>query len=193
MAEGNGLIASKAYGPFTSNWQEVSWTWKATKDVVADVQFTAFLSAGAMYFDDFYVVDVTDSVETQANSSAITKLDSRVTKTENDITSQGSQVTQLKNDLATTNTNVSKKADAAALTALTNRVTQNEKEIETQSSQTTSLKNSLNTVQAMGSNPWFDGSLETYSENQQISGSRAVVVSSQKRSGTKSLRVSRRR
>lgn len=191
VAEGNGLIASKAYGPFTSNWQEVSWTWKATKDVVADVQFTAFLSAGAMYFDDFYVVDVTDAVETQANSSAITKLDSRVTKTENDITSQGSQVTQLKNDLATTNTNVSKKADAAALTALTNRVTQNEKEIETQSSQTTSLKNSLSTVQAMGSNPWFDGSLETYSENQQISGSRAVVVSSQKRSGTKSLRVSR--
>lgn len=191
VAEGNGLIASKAYGPFTSNWQEVSWTWKATKNVVADVQFTAFLSAGAMYFDDFYVVDVTDSVETQANSSAITKLDSRVTKTENDITSQGSQVTQLKNDLATTNTNVSKKADAAALTALTNRVTQNEKEIETQSSQTTSLKNSLSTVQAMGSNPWFDGSLETYSENQQISGSRAVVVSSQKRSGTKSLRVSR--
>lgn len=191
VAEGNGLIASKAYGPFTSNWQEVSWTWKATKDVVADVQFTAFLSAGAMYFDDFYVVDVTDSVETQANSSAITKLDSRVTKTENDITSQGSQVTQLKNDLATTNTNVSKKADAAALTALTNRVTQNEKEIETQSSQTTSLKNSLSTVQAMGSNPWFDGSLETYSENQQISGSRAVVVSSQRRSGTKSLRVSR--
>lgn len=191
VAEGNGLIASKAYGPFTSNWQEVSWTWKATKDVVADVQFTAFLSAGAMYFDDFYVVDVTDSIETQANSSAITKLDSRVTKTENDITSQGSQVTQLKNDLATTNTNVSKKADATALTALTNRVTQNEKEIETQSSQTTSLKNSLSTVQAMGSNPWFDGSLETYSENQQISGSRAVVVSSQKRSGTKSLRVSR--
>jgi predicted phage tail protein len=191
VADGNGLIASKAYGPFTSNWQEVSWTWKATKDVIADVQFTAFLSAGAMYFDDFYVVDVTDSVETQANSSAITKLDSRVTKTENDITSQGSQVTQLKNDLATTNTNVSKKADAAALTALTNRVTQNEKEIETQSSQTTSLKNSLSTVQAMGSNPWFDGSLETYSENQQISGSRAVVVSSQKRSGTKSLRVSR--
>ncbi|MGL0793537.1 phage tail tip fiber protein [Klebsiella pneumoniae] len=191
VADGTGLIASKAYGPFTSNWQEVSWTWKATKDVIADVQFTAFLSAGAMYFDDFYVVDVTDSVETQANSSAITKLDSRVTKTENDITSQSSQVTQLKNDLATTNTNVSKKADAAALTALTNRVTQNEKEIETQSSQTTSLKNSLSTVQAMGSNPWFDGSLETYSENQQISGSRAVVVSSQKRSGTKSLRVSR--
>ena len=191
VADGTGLIASKAYGPFTSNWQEVSWTWKATKDVLADVQFTAFLSAGAMYFDDFYVVDVTDAVETQANSSAITKLDSRVTKTENDITSQGSQVTQLKNDLATTNTNVSMKADAAALTALTNRVTQNEKEIETQSSQTTSLKNSLSTVQAMGSNPWFDGSLETYSENQQISGSRAVVVSSQKRSGTKSLRVSR--
>ncbi|HCS6514176.1 phage tail tip fiber protein [Escherichia coli] len=191
VADGTGLIASKVYGPFTSNWQEVSWAWKATKDVLADVQFTAFLSAGAMYFDDFYVVDVTDSVETQANSSAITKLDSRVTKTENDITSQGSQVTQLKNDLATTNTNVSKKADAAALTALTNRVTQNEKEIGTQSSQTTSLKNSLSTVQAMGSNPWFDGSLETYSENQQISGSRAVVVSSQKRSGTKSLRVSR--
>ncbi|MDV5570660.1 interleukin-like EMT inducer domain-containing protein [Klebsiella pneumoniae] len=130
VADGTGLIASKAYGPFTSNWQEVSWTWKATKDVLADVQFTAFLSAGAMYFDDFYVVDVTDSVETQANSSAITKLDSRVTKTENDITSQGSQVTQLKNDLATTNTNVSKKADAAALTGLTNRVTQNEKKLK---------------------------------------------------------------
>lgn len=96
MAEGNGLIASKAYGPFTSNWQEVSSTWKATKDVVADVQFTAFLSAGAMYFDDFYVVDVTDSVETQANSSAITKLDSRVTKTENDITSRAAVLRNLR-------------------------------------------------------------------------------------------------
>ncbi|WP_193725410.1 hypothetical protein [Klebsiella pneumoniae] len=38
------------------------------KDVLADVQFTA--CQPARYFDDFYVVDVTDSVETQANSRA---------------------------------------------------------------------------------------------------------------------------
>lgn len=191
IANETGLISDRQFGPFTSNWQEVTWIWTATKDATADVQFSTHLSSGAMYFDDFYVVDVTDSVATEANSSAITSLESRVTKNENDISSESNQLSQLKNELSITNDNVSKKADAAALTALTNRVTQTEKNLESQSSQTTTLKNSLSTLQAMGSNPWFDGTLETYAENQQISGSRAVVVSTHKRSGSKSLRVSR--
>lgn len=172
-------------------WTYISGDYKPTADVELIVSLRTSLSAGYLYVDDAFCIDVSDEVANTLNASAISSLTTRVTSAEGTLTSQGNSITKLQNDLSTTNSNISKKADAAALTALTNRVTQNEKDIETQSSQTTSLKNSLSTVQAMGSNPWFDGSLETYSDNQQIGGSRAVVVSSQKRSGTKSLRVSR--
>lgn len=172
-------------------WTYISGDYKPTADVELIVSLRTSLSAGYLYVDDAFCIDVSDEVANTLNASAISSLTTRVTSAEGTLTSQGNSITKLQNDLSTTNSNISKKADAAALTALTNRVTQNEKDIETQSSQTTSLKNSLSTFQAMGSNPWFDGSLETYSDNQQIGGSRAVVVSSQKRSGTKSLRVSR--
>jgi hypothetical protein len=37
------------------------------KDTVAATQIT-YLSAGAMYFDDFYVIDITDRVDLDATS-----------------------------------------------------------------------------------------------------------------------------
>uniref|UniRef100_UPI0021C3E302 hypothetical protein n=1 Tax=Klebsiella pneumoniae TaxID=573 RepID=UPI0021C3E302 len=50
-----------------------------------------------------------------ANASAITQLTTRVTTAESKITSQGSAVTQLTNDLSALTGIVSQKADAAAL------------------------------------------------------------------------------
>ncbi|SXL22630.1 phage tail tip fiber protein [Klebsiella pneumoniae] len=186
----------------SATWQRVTWRFKITQGIVDRGFFRPFLQINqsspfgtVWYVTDWHLRNVTDSSKVQdsldATAKAVDSLTSTVNQLGENISSIGTRTTNLENNLRATNANVAQKADANALTALTNRVTQNEKEIETQSSQTTSLKNSLNTVQAMGSNPWFDGSLETYSENQQISGSRAVVVSSQKRSGTKSLRVSR--
>ncbi|PZA70369.1 hypothetical protein C3J87_09895, partial [Klebsiella pneumoniae subsp. pneumoniae] len=152
IADSSGLIGSSGYGPFTSDWQEVKFTWKAPKDVRAVVQFTAYLGAGAMYFDDFYVVDITDRVDIDAAANAISSLTTRVTSAEGSITSQGSSITKLTNDLATTNGNVNKKADAAALQTLQNTVTQQGKEVASQGTALTSLENSLNSLSVGGAN-----------------------------------------
>ncbi|KMK01351.1 hypothetical protein ABW06_26075, partial [Pluralibacter gergoviae] len=103
IAGARGLVESRQYGPFTQAWQEISFEWKATRDDALDVQVTAYLSAGAMYFDDFYVLDVTDEKNIQANAGAISSLQSSVTKLGNDITSQSSAVTSLSNSLDTIN------------------------------------------------------------------------------------------
>lgn len=103
IADARGLVESRQYGPFTQAWQEISFEWKATRDDALDVQVTAYLSAGAMYFDDFYVLDVTDEKNIQANAGAISSLQSSVTKLGNDITSQSSAVTSLSNSLDTIN------------------------------------------------------------------------------------------
>lgn len=103
IADARGLVEFRQYGPFTQAWQEISFEWKATRDDALDVQVTAYLSAGAMYFDDFYVLDVTDEKNIQANAGAISSLQSSVTKLGNDITSQSSAVTSLSNSLDTIN------------------------------------------------------------------------------------------
>lgn len=129
--------------PTGSSWVELSGTWKATVDGMVDVAIYSSLKSGFQYFDDFYFVDVTDGVNITANAGAISSLTTRVTTAEGKITSQGSSITKLTNDLATTNGNVNKKADATALTALTNRVTSAEGKLESQSSSVTSLNNSI--------------------------------------------------
>ena len=107
------------------------------------------LKSGAQYFDDFYFVDVTDEVNIAANAGAISSLTTRVTSAEGKLTSQGSSITELTNDLTTTTiNNVNHKADAAALAALTNRVTSAEGKLESQSSSVTSLNNSIAATQS---------------------------------------------
>ncbi|WP_404881370.1 hypothetical protein, partial [Klebsiella pneumoniae] len=69
--------------------------WTATKDTTATFQLTAWLSAGAMYFDDVYVVDITNDTQIKANAEAITTLNTKVTQQGNDITSQGNAMTSL--------------------------------------------------------------------------------------------------
>lgn len=143
IADSTGLLIGSNYGPFTSTWQHVSMDWTATKDTTAAFQLTTWLSAGAMYFDDVYVVDITNDTQIQANADAITTLNTKVTQQGNDITSQGNAMT--------------------------------------------SLTNSLNTLRYANSNPWFDGSLESYANNQQLSGANCFVTESYKLAGNRSL------
>ncbi|STU64800.1 gp24 [Klebsiella michiganensis] len=134
--------------PTSSSWIELTGTWKATVDGMVDVAIYSSLKSGAQYFDDFYFVDVTDEVNIAANAGAISSLTTRVTSAEGKLTSQGSSITELTNDLTTTINNVNNKADAAALAALTNRVTSAEGKLESQSSSVTSLNNSIAATQS---------------------------------------------
>ncbi|SSG19089.1 putative phage tail protein [Klebsiella quasipneumoniae] len=190
IADSTGLLASSVYGPFTSNWQEISFTWRPGKDVTAATQITAYLSAGAMYFDDFYVIDITDRVDLDATVSAVSGLTTRVSNAEGNISSQSDSITTLNNGLSTLNKTVSTKADATALSSLQNTVTQQGKDISSASGSITSLQSSLNTLKVQ-SNPWIDGTFETYDNNQQLGGSTAIVTTDFKNSGSKCLKVTR--
>ena len=139
VADSTGLLVGSNYGPFSSGWQLVTFDWKATKTTTASFQLTTFLSAGAMYFDDFHVLDVTDEKD-------IAQMNTRVTAAEGAITTQAQQLTKLSGDLAVTNAAVSQKAEQSAVTGLTTRMTSAEGKLDSQSQQLTSLQNSLTTM-----------------------------------------------
>ncbi|WP_242024248.1 phage tail tip fiber protein [Klebsiella pneumoniae] len=147
ISDSTGLLIDTNYGPFTADWQHVFMDWTATKTTTALFQLTTALSAGAMYFDDVYVVDITNDTRIQANADAITSLNTKVTQQGNDITSQGSAITQ--------------------------------------------LNNSLKTVQYSNSNPWVDGSFESYADGQTIGGANGSVTTEFFFSGEKSLKCRR--
>ncbi|BAS36072.1 phage tail fiber protein [Klebsiella pneumoniae] len=146
VADSTGLLVGSNYGPFSSGWQLVTFDWKATKTTTASFQLTTFLSAGAMYFDDFHVLDVTDEKDIAANAGAISQMNTRVTAAEGAITTQAQQLTKLSGDLAVTNAAVSKKAEQSAVTGLTTRMTSAEGKLDSQSQQLTSLQNRLTTM-----------------------------------------------
>ncbi|HBQ3007773.1 hypothetical protein DMS64_05750 [Klebsiella variicola] len=146
VADSTGLLVGSNYGPFSSGWQLVTFDWKATKTTMASFQLTTFLSAGAMYFDDFHVLDVTDEKDIAANAGAISQMNTRVTAAEGAITTQAQQLTKLSGDLAVTNAAVSKKAEQSAVTGLTTRMTSAEGKLDSQSQQLSSLQNSLTTM-----------------------------------------------
>ncbi|ENJ4486987.1 DUF1983 domain-containing protein [Klebsiella pneumoniae] len=146
VADSTGLLVGSNYGPFSSGWQLVTFDWKATKTTTASFQLTTSLSAGAMYFDDFHVLDVTDEKDIAANAGAISQMNTRVTAAEGAITTQAQQLTKLSGDLAVTNAAVSKKAEQSAVTGLTTRMTSAEGKLDSQSQQLTSLQNSLTTM-----------------------------------------------
>lgn len=146
VADSTGLLVGSNYGPFSSGWQLVTFDWKATKTTTASFQLTTFLSAGAMYFDDFHVLDVTDEKDIAANAGAISQMNTRVTAAEGAITTQAQQLTKLSGDLAVTNAAVSQKAEQSAVTGLTTRMTSAEGKLDSQSQQLSSLQNSLTTM-----------------------------------------------
>ncbi|HBV4573631.1 TPA: DUF1983 domain-containing protein [Klebsiella pneumoniae] len=135
-------------GTIGSDWTLISGRWKATETAKLPVTLSNGLTAGSRCFDDFYVIDVTDSVKIDANASALSSLQNTVTQQGKDIASQSTSITDLKNNLDTTNANVAKKADAAALQTLQNTVTQQGKDIASASSSITSLQKNLSTTNA---------------------------------------------
>ncbi|MDZ1465140.1 phage tail protein [Klebsiella quasipneumoniae] len=135
--------------PFTGvsgEWTKFSRRWKATETASLPVTLSNYLTAGNRYFDDFYVIDVTDSVNIDANASALSSLQNTVTQQGKDISSQSTSITSLNNSLKTTNDNVAKKADSSTVQTLQNTVTQQGKDISTATSDISSLKSGLATT-----------------------------------------------
>ena len=87
-----------------------------------------------------------------ANATAINTTNTEVSRVNGVVVSQGTALTKLTGDLATTNGTLATKADGAALTALTNRVTSAEGVNTTQSSNITTLTNNLATTEGKVSN-----------------------------------------
>ncbi|SBW73063.1 Gp21 [Klebsiella pneumoniae] len=125
-----------------------------------------------------------------AASNAVASLTSRVTSAEGTVSSHTGSITNLSNSLNSLNNTVSGKADASALQSLQNTVTQQGKDLSSASDSVTDLKSSLNTLKVQ-SNPWIDGTFETYDNNQQLGGSTAIVTTDFKSSGSKCLKVTR--
>lgn len=176
--------------PTGSTWKEISGTWKATVSGSVDVSINSSLKSGNQYFDDFYFIDITDIVNINATSNAVASLTSRVTSAEGTVSSHTGSITNLSNSLNSLNNTVSGKADASALQSLQNTVTQQGKDLSSASDSVTDLKSSLNTLKVQ-SNPWIDGTFETYDNNQQLGGSTAIVTTDFKSSGNKCLKVTR--
>ncbi|MGA1972907.1 phage tail tip fiber protein [Klebsiella pneumoniae] len=176
--------------PTDSTWKEIAGKWKATVTGKVDVSINSSLSSGTQYFDDFYFIDITDIVNIDAASNAVASLTSRVTSAEGTVSSHTGSITNLSNSLNSLNNTVSGKADASALQSLQNTVTQQGKDLSSASGCVTELKSSLNTLKVQ-SNPWIDGTFETYDNNQQLGGSTAVVTTDFSYSGSKCLKVTR--
>ncbi|ENL6659421.1 DUF1983 domain-containing protein [Klebsiella pneumoniae] len=176
--------------PTDSTWKEISGTWKATVSDRVGISINSSLKSGNQYFDDFYFIDITDIVNIDAASNAVASLTSRVTSAEGTVSSHTGSITNLSNSLNSLNNTVSDKADASALQSLQNTVTQQGKDLSSASGSVTDLKSSLNTLKVQ-SNPWIDGTFETYDNNQQLGGSTAIVTTDFKSSGSKCLKVTR--
>ncbi|MBO1280977.1 TipJ family phage tail tip protein [Acinetobacter nosocomialis] len=78
-----------------------------------------------------------------ANASAISNLDTKVTQQGNSITSNSNAITSINNSISSINGSLSSKADASALNALSNRVNTAEGNITSQSSSLTTLTNQI--------------------------------------------------
>ena len=138
--------------PTSSVWQEISGTWKATKTAVLDVSLMVLLATGEQYFDDFYLVDVTDETNIAVSATAISNLTNRASSAEGKLESQSQSITKLQNGLATADQNIAKKADASAVASLGNRVTEAEEKLTSQSNSITQLEASLDSARDTGEN-----------------------------------------
>ncbi|MDK8014030.1 hypothetical protein QP669_25915, partial [Escherichia coli] len=72
-------------------------------DMTVEAAIWSSLSAGEIYFDDFYIVDITDEKTITAHAGAISNLTNRVTSAEGKLESQSSSITSLQNSLMNSN------------------------------------------------------------------------------------------
>ena len=133
--------------PTNSTFKEYSGTYTPTADVLVTLGLCSSINAGHQYWDDAYIVDITGEVKADANAAATTALTTRVSNAEGAITSQGSSITQLRNDLTATNAEVAKKASSTALATLESTVTQQGQSITSQGQSITQLRNDLTSTQ----------------------------------------------
>ncbi|MGR7445193.1 TipJ family phage tail tip protein [Klebsiella aerogenes] len=95
----NSIIREAIFDPATlptsSTWQDVNAEYTAGKDGQMLFSVMTALSAGEVYFDDVYVIDVTDRVAIDATAGAVSNLQSTVTQQGKDIASNASAITSV--------------------------------------------------------------------------------------------------
>lgn len=89
-----------------STWKELKFEWKATLTGAVSVSVNSSLSDGNQYFDDMYFMDITDTINAEAAASAVSQLDTRVTKTEEGITAVSKRVDQLSSSVNDAQANI---------------------------------------------------------------------------------------
>ncbi|HIE8486627.1 TPA: phage tail tip fiber protein [Klebsiella variicola subsp. variicola] len=124
-----------------TNWTLLTKDYVPSSDMTMAFSINWNLSAGEVYFDDVFFLDVTDEINNAANATAITNLTTRVTSAEGKITSQGTAITQLTSDLSTANGKIT--ANANAITSLQSTVTQQGNTLTTQGQAITKLNSDL--------------------------------------------------
>ena len=99
---------------------------------------------------DYIIVEDYDAMALgNANATATTALTARVTSAEGTLTSNSTAITQLQNNLATTNNTVANKADASVVSALDSKVTTMGSNVTSNSSAITQLQNNLTATNAV--------------------------------------------
>lgn len=133
----------------TSDWQTITWDTSFSPSTGADGQAFGIYchpSNAEIWIDSFQVFDITDAVNNDATASALSDLSTKVTKQGDTVSSQGTSITKLQNDLTSTKTDVSKKADSTALQTLQNTVSDQGKTLTSQGNAITALTGTVDTV-----------------------------------------------
>ncbi|HCI4589113.1 TPA: DUF1983 domain-containing protein [Klebsiella quasipneumoniae subsp. quasipneumoniae] len=151
---GTGPLSELLYNATNvgTNWTLFTKDFTASSDMTVYYSVNWILTAGEIYFDDVFFIDVTEEIRNNANASAITGLTTRVTAAEGAISANSQSITQLKGDVSTINGTLSQKADASAVTALQTRVTTAEGQIASQGTAITNLNNGLEAFRRTGEN-----------------------------------------
>lgn len=133
----------------TTAWQTKTITLKIPNDfpgqwVYLRMACGGWTPAAARFYFRNFMLSASNGIAGMASAQAVTDLSSRITKTENDITTQAGQITSLGGRIDSTNAEVAKKATTAAVDALKATVTQQGKDITAQAERTTNLSNTVN-------------------------------------------------
>lgn len=137
-----------------AGWNTVSFDlkagWNTVEFLVNQWTGNAYVNLGFKLGDK--VAELYSGLGVSSLSSALNSINSNVSKVGDQVSSNSTAITSLKNGLSDTNSTVAKKADATALQTLQNTVTQQGKDIASQSDSVTNLSNALNNVSIGGVN-----------------------------------------
>lgn len=140
---GTGPLSELLYNATNvgTNWTLFTKDFTASSDMTVYYSVNWILTAGEIYFDDVFFIDVTEEIRNNANASAITGLTTRVTAAEGAISANSQSITQLKGDVSTLQGQMANKAEASALQQLATTVTQQGNTIASQGQAITDLQN----------------------------------------------------